>query len=122
MLFRSVELDAANARVIVGPREALKQNEIAVSDINWLGDEPLSDEPQAVFARIRSTRTPVPATIRSAGAGAVLVIDEGEFGVSPGQAAVFYGGQGNGQRVLGGGFIALKRPRVAFARSAAVAA
>ena len=117
-----VELDAANARVIVGPREALKQNEIAISDVNWLGDVPLSDESQTVFARIRSTRAPVPATIRAHGDGAVLVIAEGEFGVSPGQAAVFYQGQGSGQRVLGGGFIALKRPRVAFARSASVAA
>ncbi len=116
-----VELDAANARVIVGPREALKQSEIAISNLNWLGDVPLSDEPQAIYARIRSTRAPVPGTLCAQGKGAVLMIEEGEFGVSPGQAAVFYAGQGSGQRVLGGGFIALKRPRVTFARSASVA-
>jgi len=52
----------------------------------------------------------------------VLVIAEGEEGISPGQAAVFYEGLGSGQRVLGGGFIALARPRVEFARSATVAA
>ncbi len=114
-----VELDAANARVIVGPREALVRHEISLSDVNWLGSKPLTDEPQTVFARIRSTRAPVPATIRAEGNGAVLTIEGGETGVSPGQAAVFYEGQGSGQRVLGGGFIALKqRPRVSFTRSA----
>lgn len=112
-----VRLDAEKAQVIVGPREALKQTDIAVGDVNWLGGVPLSDEPQPVYARIRSTRAPVPALLRKDGAGAVLSITEGEFGVSPGQAAVFYEGQGPGQRVLGGGFIALPRPRVQFSRS-----
>ncbi|MDE2384595.1 MAG: tRNA 2-thiouridine(34) synthase MnmA [Alphaproteobacteria bacterium] len=116
-----IRLDAANAQVIVGPREALRRHEIAVTDLNWLGECALSDEPQAVFARIRSTRAPVAASIRAEGQGAVLAIDGGEYGVSPGQAAVFYGGLGPGQRVLGGGFIALAQPRVAFTRSAAVA-
>ena len=113
-----VELDAANARVVVGPREALKQKEIVIGDVNWLGDVPLSDEPQHVFARIRSTRSPISATLRAHGNNAVLVMDEGEFGVSPGQAAVFYAGQGSGQKVLGGGFIALQKPRTVFTRSA----
>ncbi len=113
-----VELDAVNARVIVGPREALRQKEIVIGDVNWLGDVPLSDEPQHVFARIRSTRAPVSAILRAQGNNAVLEIDEGEFGVSPGQAAVFYAGQGSGERVLGGGFIALQKPRMVFTRSA----
>ena len=116
-----IKLDAAAARVVVGPREALKRNEIAIADVNWLGDHPLGAEPQAIFARIRSTRAPVPASIRMLGQGAVLAVDGGEYGVSPGQAAVFYDGAGPGQRVLGGGFIALEQPRVAFTRSPAVA-
>ena len=93
--------------MIVGPREALKQHDIAIEDVNWLGQAPLSTAPQQVFARIRSTRPPVPAEIRRAGKGAVVSIPEGEFGVSPGQACVLYEGQGSGQRVLGGGFISL---------------
>jgi tRNA-uridine 2-sulfurtransferase len=116
-----VKLDAANKRVIVGPREALKQNEIAISDVNWLGREPLSEEPQKIFARIRSTRAPVLASIRAEGQGAVVAIEGGEYGVSPGQACVFYEGLGSGMRVLGGGFIATRGPRVAFTRSPAVA-
>ena len=113
-----IRLDAAKAEVIVGPREALRQDEIKLADVNWLGETPLSDEPQKIFARIRSTRLPVEATLRLEGQGAVLVMAEGEFGVSPGQAAVFYEGHGAGQRVLGGGFIALHNQRPQFVRSA----
>jgi len=102
-----VKLDAAARRVIVGPREALRRHDIAIDAVNWLGDAPLSETPQPVFARIRSTRPPVPAEIRRAGAGVLVSIPEGEYGVSPGQACVLYAGQGSGQRVLGGGFISL---------------
>jgi tRNA-uridine 2-sulfurtransferase len=113
-----IRLDAAKAQVIVGPREALRQDEIKLTDVNWLGNKPLSNEPRKIFARIRSTRLPVEATVRLEGQGAVLAMAEGEFGVSPGQAAVFYEGQGAGQRVLGGGFIALHNQRPQFVRSA----
>jgi tRNA-uridine 2-sulfurtransferase len=116
-----LRLDAEAAEVVVGPREALRQFEIRVSDVNWLGDTPLSDDPQPIFARIRSTRAPVPASVMHRGSGVVLAIADGEYGVSPGQAAVFYAGQGAGQRVLGGGFIAMLAPRVQFSRSQTMA-
>jgi len=116
-----VKLDAANARVIVGPREALKQNEIEIAGVNWLGPTALSNEPQKIFARIRSTRAPVAASIRIENGDVLVAIEGGEYGVSPGQACVFYEGPGAGQRVLGGGFISAQGPRVSFTRSAAVA-
>jgi tRNA-uridine 2-sulfurtransferase len=100
-----VKLDAATKRVIVGPREALRQTDIAVSDLNWLGAQPLGAEPQACFARIRSTRPPVAAQVRRAAQDFVVSIPEGEFGVAPGQACVLYDAPGPGQKVLGGGFI-----------------
>jgi tRNA-uridine 2-sulfurtransferase len=101
-----VKLDAAAKRVIVGPREALRQTDIFVKDLNWLGDAPLNGGAQPCFARIRSTRPPVEAQVRRVDDGAVVSIAEGEFGVSPGQACVLYAAPGPGQRVLGGGFIA----------------
>ena len=115
-----LRLDAAKAEVIVGPREALRQFEIKLSDVNWLGDVPLSVEPQKVFARIRSTRPPIEATLRLEGPDAILAMVEGEMGVSPGQAAVFYAGAGSGQQVLGGGFIAFQNETPIFQRSAQV--
>ena len=101
-----VRIDAARRLVIVGPREALKQTDIRISALNWLGDAPLAAAPQPVFARIRSTRAPIPGFIGQTEAGAVVSIAEGEYGVSPGQACVLYDGAGAGARVLGGGTIA----------------
>ena len=103
-----VKLDAPNATVIVGPHEALKQHDIAIEQVNWLGDAALGATPQKIFAKIRSTRPPVEAELRATARGAVVSIPDGEYGVSPGQACVFYGGTGPGARVLGGGFIALQ--------------
>ena len=101
-----VRIDAPARRVIVGPREALKQAEIRVNGLNWLGERPLGETPQPVHARIRSARPPVPAAIRLAGGQPVVSVAGGEYGVSPGQACVLYEGEGPGMRVLGGGFIA----------------
>jgi tRNA-specific 2-thiouridylase len=101
-----VKIDAAAKRVYVGPREALKKTEIALKDLNWLGDAPLSVEATSCFARIRSTRPPVEALIRTVDGAPIVSIPTGEYGVSPGQACVLYKGAGAGQKVLGGGFIA----------------
>ena len=101
-----VRIEAPSRRVVVGPREALRQTEIRLSGLNWLGDQPLGAEPQPVHARIRSARPPVPAAIRMVEGAPAVTVSGGEFGVSPGQACVLYEGEGPGMRVLGGGFIA----------------
>jgi tRNA-uridine 2-sulfurtransferase len=101
-----VKLDAVNKHVVVGPRDALRQTDIAVKDLNWLGASPLGETPQACYARIRSTRPPVAASVRKAARDFVVSIPAGEYGVSPGQACVLYDAPGPGQKVLGGGFIA----------------
>ncbi len=100
-----VRLEAGKKQVIVGPREALKRHDIALADVNWLGDAPLADDPLPVFAKIRSSRPPVEATVRRVGTGASVSILAGEYGVSPGQACVLYDGLGSSARLLGGGFI-----------------
>ncbi len=106
-----VKVDAARKQVVVGPREALKQSDIRLANLNWLGGEMPNEKPQAVFAKIRSTRPPVEAALRLGPEGSIVTIVEGEYGVSPGQACVLYDGQGSGARVLGGGFIASSRPQ-----------
>src|SRR5690606_18256683 len=61
-----VHLDAENARVVVGPREALETHRIFLRDLNWLGDEDLAALPPEgleVFAKVRSTRPPRPAVL-----------------------------------------------------------
>ena len=63
------------------------------------------------MARVRSTRPPVPARLIARGERqATVVFAAGEFGVSPGQACVFYDRADDDARVLGGGFIAAVEP------------
>jgi tRNA-uridine 2-sulfurtransferase len=100
-----VALDAAKARVVVGPREALATRRIKLRDVNWLGDGAISDLPSEgleVSVRVRSTREPAPARLLPS--GEVEMFDP-ETGVSPGQACVFYTSRDPQARVLGGGFI-----------------
>ena len=42
-----VRLDAANRQVVVGPRESLRAQWVALRDVNWLGDQPISPEVRA---------------------------------------------------------------------------
>ena len=108
-----VKLDALAKRVYVGPREALKQHDIVLEQVNWLGRTPLDETPVPCFARIRSTRPPVEATVKMVDGQAIVTIPAGEYGVSPGQACVLYAAAGSGQQVLGGGFIASRFAEVA---------
>jgi tRNA-uridine 2-sulfurtransferase len=104
-----VRLDAAARRVVVGPREALRTSRIRLRDINWLGDgtidEALANHPD-VFVKVRSTRAPQPAWLRSGADGIEVELIAGEDGVSPGQACAFYDAAEGQARVLGGGIIA----------------
>ncbi|PQA73244.1 tRNA 2-thiouridine(34) synthase MnmA [Brucella oryzae] len=103
-----VHLDAANARVIVGPREALETHKVFLRDINWLGDAPIGDLPESgmeVFAKVRSTRPPRPAVLRHADGQTWVELIDGESGIAPGQACVLYSDESNTARVFGGGFI-----------------
>jgi tRNA-specific 2-thiouridylase len=69
----------------------------------------LSEIPAAgieVFARLRSTRQPAPATLHRVEDRVFIELAEGESGIAPGQACVLYDAEGTDARVLGGGFIA----------------
>jgi len=101
-----VKLDAPGKRVIVGPREALGVSRVALKDVNWIGEAVAAEDDldgRAILVRVRSTRAPVPATLR-VGAGWHVELETPEEGVAPGQAAVFY--DPGSTRVLGGGWIA----------------
>lgn len=89
-----VRLDAPRRQVIVGPRGALGVAETRLSDMNWIG----GDFAGPLLAKVRSLAKPVPARLD----GDRLIFERHEYGVAPGQAAVLY----DGERVLGGGWIA----------------
>src|SRR5215207_1144406 len=114
-----VSLDAATRRVVVGPREALTMRRIALRDLNWIGEGALDRLLDAgrieVFVKVRSTRPPRAAFLSATASGHEIELVDGEDGVSPGQACVFYDGAQGQARVLGGGFI---RAAAATARAA----
>jgi tRNA-specific 2-thiouridylase len=104
-----VRLEAANRRVVVGPREALQTRRMRLRDVNWIGErtieEALAHGRLEVFVKVRSTRPPQPAWLDCVAGGYEVELVEGEDGVSPGQACVLYDAAEGQARVLGGGFI-----------------
>lgn len=100
-----VKLDVDNKHVVVGPKEMLATRTIPVREINWLGDEAFtSREEWHLQVKVRSTRPPRDAILRPISeTEAEVELLTPEEGVSPGQACVFYAGEGS--RIFGGGWI-----------------
>jgi tRNA-specific 2-thiouridylase len=105
-----VKLEHKTGRVIVGPREALRTHTVRLRDVNWLGDRPLAEltagNGAPLEVKVRSTRAPQQAVIYSEGGEVFVTLTAGEYGISPGQACVFYADEAETSEVLGGGFIA----------------
>lgn len=92
-----VKLDPQNARVLVGPKEALACDTIHLKDCNWL-----SQQNGDILLKFRSMMQPVPAMLAIGGGGnATITLSMPQYGISPGQAAVCY----DGNRMIGGGWI-----------------
>jgi len=88
-----IRLEPDTKRVVVGPKQALAVASASLRDINWIG----GDYVGPVEVKVRSMAKPTLARLE----GQELQFHNPEFGVSPGQAAVFY----HKERVLGGGWI-----------------
>ncbi|MDQ8756051.1 tRNA 2-thiouridine(34) synthase MnmA [Sphingosinicella sp. LHD-64] len=89
-----LKLEPESRRVVVGPRRALAVRSARLDGINWLGE----DQRDGLAVKVRSLARPAPARID----GDRVIFRTPEYGVAPGQAAVIY----EGERVLGGGWIA----------------
>ncbi len=110
-----IRLEPETRRVVVGPRAALAGSRVALRDVNWLVTPP-SDGLRA-RVKLRSASTALPATIHpgEAPGAALVLLDQPAEAVAPGQACVFY----DGDRVLGGGWIARDAAVAAAVRPAA---
>jgi tRNA-specific 2-thiouridylase len=117
-----VRLDAERQRVVVGPREALRTMRMRLRDVNWIGDGEIAQEcpvmRREVFVKVRSTRPPQPAWLGVTASGVEVELIDGEEGVAPGQACVFYDARDGQARVLGGGFIQSATAKGALAKGA----
>lgn len=97
-----VRIEAATGRVVVGPREALLNRTLRVSDLRWTATPRPHAWPLRCAVQIRHHALATPGWVAAPdAAGSTVSLDEPAAGVAPGQAAVFY----DGDRVVGGGWI-----------------
>ncbi len=109
-----VRIDAKRREVVVGPRAALATSRLSLRDVNWIGDGPIeTKDGLEILVRIRSNQPPRAAILEAAAGEVGVTLMDDEFGVSPGQACVFYTPDDTQLRVLGGGFIAQVEDRAA---------
>ena len=95
-----VRLDAERNRLIVGNPSDLLSASCRVSDINWIGEEPVA--PMEIYTRVRYRTKEVESTVTPQdNHTAVVEFKIPQSAVTPGQAAVFY----RGDEVLGAGWI-----------------
>ena len=93
-------LDPRENTVTLGDAEALRSSSLEGERVHWIGSPP-SGEIEATV-KIRARHPGARARVRPGTNGCVSVtFSEAQFGVTPGQAAVFY----DGTRVLGGCWI-----------------
>ena len=98
-----IKIDNNNNTIVVGPKEALKINKIILRELNILGSK--SELEKEIQIKVRSTGKLLRAKVKINSNKAEVNILDGESGISPGQACVFYLNNEAGDKVLGGGWI-----------------
>ena len=98
-----IKINNKNNTIIVGPKEALKINKIILRKLNILGS--MEDLKKEIKIKVRSTGKLLRAKVKINSNRAEVNIIDGESGISPGQACVFYLNDDTGDKVLGGGWI-----------------
>jgi tRNA-uridine 2-sulfurtransferase len=101
-----VSLDVGRNQVIVGERDSVTAPACNAHRVNWVSiaapDGPISAEVQIRYRSRAVGATVVPVASLDGTDRVKIIFDEPQFGVTPGQAAVWYDVEG---RVLGGGII-----------------
>jgi tRNA-specific 2-thiouridylase len=98
-----VNIDADNNQIIVGPKESLVVQKIELKNLNILGNK--KEFSNFISIKVRSTGKLLKAKISIRNNSAIVNIIDGEAGISPGQACVFYLNDDIGDKLLGGGWI-----------------
>ncbi len=100
--FYVIEINSEKNEIIVGKKKELIKKKINLKNINVLCKEKeLEDK---IFVKVRSTGKFLKANVNISNNYAEVNLLEPEYGISPGQACVFYSID-NDNKVLGGGWI-----------------
>ena len=98
-----VDIIKENNEIIVGSKQDLLKKEILLKNLNLLSDKKIFNN--EILVKVRSTGKLIKSKLKFDGKKAKLELFEDEYGISPGQACVFYHKDEIGERVLGGGWI-----------------
>ncbi len=98
-----VDINPELNEIIVGTRKDLIKRHISLRDINLLCEKKVFEN--EILVKIRSTGKLIKSKLMLEKNDAKLELLEDEYGISPGQACVFYSKDEYGDKVLGGGWI-----------------
>ena len=98
-----IEINASKNEIFVGSKDQLLKKDIKLKNLNLLVD--LEEFQEEIFVKVRSTGKLLKSKIKINNNEAILSLRENEYGISPGQACVFYSRDDQGYKVLGGGWI-----------------
>ena len=98
-----VDINPELNEIIVGTTKDLIKRHISLRDINLLCEKKVFEN--EILVKIRSTGKLIKSKLILEKNDAKLELLEDEYGISPGQACVFYSKDKYGDKVLGGGWI-----------------
>ena len=98
-----IDIDPKKNEIIVGNKNELLKKDIILKDLNLLVDK--SEFEKEIFVKVRSTGRLIKSKLNIINNHAELNLFDDEYGISPGQACVFYSKDDFGDKVLGGGWI-----------------
>ena len=98
-----IDIDPEKNEIIVGSRKKLIKKTINLKNLNFLVDK--KKFTKQIFVKVRSTGKLIKSKINIRNNEGKITLLENEYGISPGQACVFYSKDNYGYKVLGGGWI-----------------
>ncbi len=98
-----IDINSDLNEIVIGTKKDLLKKNILLRNINLLCDKKVLEN--EIFVKIRSTGKLIKSKVKLKNDTAELELIDDEYGISPGQACVFYSKDELGERVLGGGWI-----------------